>query len=127
MTEFSELVGKTIIKIDGLSDQYADEVIITCDDGTVYRMWHSQDCCESVAVEEVIGDVSDLIGTPIVVAEEVIYENKPTPDGAVGYDDYCWTFYKLRTIKGDVTIRWLGESNGYYSTDVYFDRMERCS
>lgn len=120
MAEFSELVGKTLIKIEGIDGQYADDLRFVCSDGSVYRMCHNQDCCETVQVEEVIGDIEDLIGTPIVVAEEVVYDNEPCPDGKTGYDDYCWTFYKFRTIKGDVTIRWLGESNGYYSTDVSF-------
>lgn len=84
-----------------------------------FKMTHFQDCCESVQIEEIHGDLDDLIGVPIVEAEEVIYDNEPTPDGQTGDpDDYRWTFYKLGTIKGHVTIRWLGESNGYYSTSV---------
>jgi len=37
----------------------------------VVRFAHYQDCCEHVRLEDVVGDLDDLIGTPIVVAEEV--------------------------------------------------------
>ncbi len=83
-------------------------------------MFHTQNCCESVEVSEVIGDVKDLIGSPILLAEE--RTNKECPEEFVSQ---TWTFYELRTIKGSVTIRWLGESNGYYSEDVEFEEISR--
>ena len=68
----------------------------------------------------------DLVGSEILLAEEV--SSGENPDGVtVEYQDsFTWTFYKLSTIKGSVTIRWYGESNGYYSEAVDFCEVGRC-
>lgn len=114
--EFSELLGKTITKFD-VSD---DEIFIECSDGSNYDMYHSQACCESVYIESVVGDVNDLIGTPILLAEESSSDENPEGVEIEYQDCFEWTFYKLATIKGYVDIRWYGSSNGYYSTSVSF-------
>src|SRR6185503_19691470 len=103
------LLGKTLAAVENKGD----EIILRTTDGEVYRQYHSQNCCESVTVEEIVGDLSDLIGSPILQAEEVEggAEVAPAPEYA---ESFTWTFYKLATIKGGVTIRWLGQSNGYY-------------
>mgnify|MGYP003295832161 CR=1 FL=1 len=117
---FSELVGKTIKNITGL-EKYSDEVIFECTDGSKYKMYHVQDCCESVEIDEVFGDVNDLIGQKIVLAEANTNSDKPRED----YENsFTWTFYKLATQKGYVDIRWYGTSNGYYSEAVDFDYPE---
>ena len=116
-TEFETLLGLTLTEID--KDDYRIQFVT--DTGRVFVQDHSQDCCEHVRIEEVHGDLDDLIGSPITMAEVVTYDNEPDPYGKTGSDeDYCWTFYKLATVKGYVTIRWLGESNGFYSTAVDF-------
>jgi hypothetical protein len=88
-------------------------------------MYHYQDCCESVYVESVVGDLSDLIGSPILQAEEVVQMSgdDASLEGR-GDESFTWTFYKLATIKGSVTIRWYGGSNGYYSESVTFKQLE---
>jgi len=85
-------------------------------------MFHSQDCCESVTIDDICGDVQDLVGTEILVAEEVMSDDFGPKER---YDEsYTWTFYKFRTIKGSVDIRWYGTSNGYYSESVSFTKIE---
>ena len=120
MAQFSDLLGKTLIKVENLEDE---EIRFHADDGTVYRLWHMQDCCESVTVEDIIGELGDLIGSPILLAEEVESEENPPDVKKEWQDSFTWTFYKLATAKGYVTIRWYGESNGYYSESVDFDAV----
>lgn len=121
--QFSELVGKTVVGVLGtVGDK---EFVMETKDGHEYVMYHEQDCCESVRVEDIAGDLNDLLGTPILEAEEV--SSDKDPEGYVNTDEWSdesrtWTFYKLRTIRGGVTLRWLGESNGYYSESVTFSR-----
>lgn len=118
----SELKGKTVTRIEGL-EEGSHEVKFVCDDGTEYLMYHSQDCCEHVRILEVIGDISDLTDSEILRADEESNEADQTDPDYVG-DSGTWTFYKLATRKGYVDIRWLGESNGYYSESVDFVKVK---
>ncbi|MGI6124016.1 MAG: DUF7448 domain-containing protein [Acetivibrionales bacterium] len=116
---FSTLIGKTLTKIE--VDDYKKEMVFRCDDGTSYKLLHYQSCCESVSIEDIIGNLDDLIGSPIVMAEEIAGAEGERKDE---WDDsFTWTFYKLATVKGYVTIRWYGTSNGYYSESVSFEKV----
>lgn len=107
--EVSDMLGKTFAEVEkhGL-----DEIKFTADNGDVYAFYHYQDCCESVVVKDIVGDLDDLVGAPLLEAEVT------TDSGNDGFDSYTWTFYKFGTIKGHVNISWHGESNGYYSESV---------
>jgi len=108
------LKGKTLSSIEKKENE---ELLFYTADGESYKMFNEQECCESVEIEEIIGDLDDLIGSPITMAEEV------TQEGENDWGTETWTFYKFATNKGYVTIRWLGESNGYYSESVYFEKI----
>jgi len=120
METFEALNGRIIESIDLLPDLGGDanEVIFNISDGEKYRLYHEQDCCESVYLEDVTGDLGDLIGSPILLAEEIEGESR-----SGDFESCTWTFYKLATIKGSVTLRWVGVSNGYYSERVDFGRV----
>lgn len=118
-TQFEILKGRILTNIEGL-EEGSEQVTFTCDDGTKFIMDHSQDCCENVRVLEVIGDAEDLIGSEILTAEEAVNPDDAPAVSEYDYDSSTWTFYKLSTRKGYVDIRWLGESNGYYSESVDF-------
>lgn len=122
--KFEDLKGKVLAKVENNKDE---EIIFTTDDGEVYKLYHEPDCCEYVTIEDICGDLDDLIGEPLLVAEEVEYKQDVNPGGVpeMKYDvSFTWTFYKLDTRKGGVTIRWYGESNGYYSESVDFCRVK---
>jgi len=123
MKRLGELVGKTVKEITG-GESGSDSMTMVTEDGFYFRLYHSRDCCESVNIEDIAGDVSDLIGSPITMAEEVTSNENPPGFTKEYQESFTWTFYKLATAKGYVTIRWYGESNGYYSESVELDVQE---
>ena len=117
MAKFSELIGKTITEIE----REENFLKFITSDGDRYVMKHDQECCETVTLEEVIGDLGDLIDSPIVEASKESGHLLPVKeDDGYASDSYTWTFYKIGSQKGFVTLRWYGESNGYYSEGVNF-------
>lgn len=102
----NELVGKTFLNV--FQGEYDDNDAVYFDD--VFVLGHSQNCCESVNLEEIIGDLEDLAETPILEARE----DCNSPD-LPSHESCTWTFYNFRTVKGSVTLRFFGTSNGYYS------------
>lgn len=120
---FSELIGKVLSEVDVQVIEIVFKVAPILDingfvitPGETYRLWHETDCCENVYVEDVVGDVADLVGTPILRAEA------SSNDDENACESGTWTYYKLATIKGYVDIRWYGSSNGYYSEAVSFTK-----
>jgi hypothetical protein len=120
--KFEDLKGQTIIsynliKADDSAKIYQDELHLHCESGKTLILTHQEQCCEHVYVEDICGDFSSIMNTPVLKASVV------TQDGAYN-DDPCydeetlWTFYNVSTLTGDMTIRWLGSSNGYYSVEV---------
>lgn len=117
--EIADFKGKTFTRIE-----VRDDEIIFHEGFERWRMFHEEECCESVEVEDVCGDIKDLLNTPIVQAFEKTSDENPTGISKESQDDsFTWTFYTLSTIKGTVTIRWYGESNGYYSEEVSIKKI----
>lgn len=118
--DVSVLKGLVLKSVEINDDK--DFIDITTECGRHFQMYHDQDCCEWVRIEDVIGDISDLLGSPLLMAECVTNMDKNPSDAKKEtiefQESFTWTFYKFATQKGYVTIRWYGESNGYYSEEV---------
>ncbi len=108
---FSELVGKTIYKID-IGETKSDITFYT-KENKMYKLYHIQECCETVVIEDINGDLNDLLNTEILKASI----NKNKKDSYIKY-----AFYNIATIKGYVTLRWYKEK-GNYSDMVTFSEV----
>ncbi len=117
------LLGKTIVAINGGEKDY-EWAHFVCSDGTEYLMFHEQDCCESVTIEDVCGDPKRLLYSPITLAEDISNEADQFERLSEWDDSHTWTWYKLATVNEYVTIRWYGTSNGYYCESVDFARIK---
>lgn len=117
----ADLIGHTMASVENCSNE---AIVFTTVEGRIFRLYHGQSCCENVAVEDVIGDLDDLVGEPILMAEEATSETNPEGITKDYQDSFTWTFYRFATVKGYVTIRWYGSSNGYYSESVDFEEVK---
>ena len=110
-----QMLGKTFVQVSGDVGGY--EMTFETANGERFMFAHSQDCCERVDINDIVGDLQDLCGEPLLVAEQVQGET-PVDFEEEYHESVTWTFYKFATRKGYVDVRWLGESNGYYSESV---------
>jgi hypothetical protein len=85
----------------------------------IVHMYHQQDCCEEVSLVD-YGDILDMKGQ-LIEAEEIT-NTMGTDEGHMTH-----TFYKFRTASEMETLRWVGESNGYYSEEITLDIYEQSS
>jgi len=112
-TNFSRLTGEVIREIRG-ADKGSDVIVFVCESGRIFEMYHEQDCCERVSVEDIAGDIDSVMGEPVLGAWEA------SSDDPNASESGSWTFYTIRTVTGTIVIRWYGYSNGYYSESVSF-------
>lgn len=119
-TVYDEVIGKTIESYEkgqfNDNNDGDDYLLFKFTDGTSLLFYHEQDCCEFVFIDDICGDLDDLVGSPLVTCECVQnFDNVREAE----YDDYwTWTFYHFATEKGRVDVKWYGTSNGYYSEKV---------
>lgn len=98
---FDSLKGKVVTKISRLTPG-SQEVVFVLKDKTFCILRCACGDDKDAAVEEVTGNVDDLIDTEILEAEKDVFE-----------DGYIRTLYKLTTAKGTVNILCKSECKQY--------------
>lgn len=119
MAVISQILGETPVEIRRAKDG-SEELEFVFATGKRFRFYHEQDCCESVSIVDICGDVQDLIGLPLLYAEEVTSADSLDDFKPSNGESETWTFYRFANVKGSIVVRWLGESNGYYSESVSY-------
>lgn len=117
VVKLKEFIGKTLKSVNVINDENDIKIIFEFDTGQKYKMYHEQFCCEDVYIEDITGNMQNLIDRELIMAEQV------QEYGENEHGTFTWTFYKLATRLGYVTIRWYGESNGYYSEEVWVEEI----
>ena len=112
MKMFELVKGKTIVEVVGLKKQ-EESVVLKLDDNSELEFYHEYSCCEDFWLEYFEFSGKDIVGAKILDVLLVSEKQEVTDNGSM-----TWTFYKIQTDKGELFMRWCGESNGYYSEDV---------
>lgn len=110
--------GRVIASVTGETGDETAEIVF--EDGSSLLLWHEQDCCEHVVLDEIQGSVATAVGERVLDA--VVHRSIDEDEDALSmdlYDDsFTWTYYTIRTRNATLVFRWYGASNGYYSEEV---------
>lgn len=126
-TSIEPLINQIPLYIEHLPQSSCGECInFYLDNGKLVTMYHPQDCCEDVHIDDISGNLDSLLFKPILQADEKTSTkaNESFDHSSEDYyyedESYTWTFYTLANVSSVVDIRWYGSSNGYYSESVNF-------
>ena len=117
-----DLIGQTITEISApIGDAF---IQIRTTQGGI-RALHQTDCCESIDLMRVDGDVDTLIGGVVTVAED---DTGCVPPDWAGKDyegeSVTWTKLTLGTSTASVHFWVRGASNGFYSETLEFELID---
>lgn len=114
----STIIGKTFTSIEVIeADGRNREILFSASNGAKYRMYHPLESTEIMAVTNIIGDLQDLLNSPITFVdkesnEKDIYARLHSPGSLLYGKDYYKTMrtvYTIRTAREKVRIVWIGE------------------
>ena len=112
--KLENLKGEILTAVDIFN---GDEIILTTQSGRRVKIFHEQDCCESVGIEGPEGDWTPLLGKVLLECrhESEQFERE--------YGTETKTTLTFRVDDTTVVSKWIGESNGYYSEEVHIEEL----
>lgn len=113
-----ELIGKTITDVAIMDQLDEDRVKLCCSDGSKYIMGHTQQHSESVYLEEVEGNIFDILNSPVIDAREDVSNDW------VGHSGHIYTTYIIATNNGAVVFKWAGTEDEDCSGDVRIRKFD---
>jgi hypothetical protein len=118
--EHLSIEGKTPSEI-----HVTDESLLFVCGNEAFQAYHLQDCCESVYIHDISGDLQSLVGKRVIKATQEAVSNEwpnDVPRPKYEPESFTWTTQVFRAKGVRVVVRWLGKSNGYYNEKVYFQQ-----
>jgi len=103
MAEISDLLGKTITKIEFEDDFSA--MHFHCSNDHFYSMC-DEEGKNFISLESIIGNLNNLINSPIIETKKDVIDN--------------YTFFSISTEKGNVAVKWAIKTNEYEHKEVDF-------
>ena len=91
------------ITLNSITAKVQDREVVFKGEHYEVKFFHDQGSDEIAFVKDIYGEINDLIGSPILLAE-VLEEFDLDGD-----ESLIFTFYKFATAKGYVTIVWSGD------------------
>ena len=106
---FEDMLGKTMKLV--VVDEDEETVVLMAVDGEKYRFF--EDIHSGVRMDGVSGDLSNLVGSPLLVADERVESSSVRIQGLhEEWEFRTWTFHEFATAKGSVTVRWSSHTDG---------------
>lgn len=105
------LLGETVRSVKQIDKE---EIRFETESGRKFVIMHSQDCCESVVIHDVSGDLQTLVGQKIVVYEGSWDNDLPSSMEPGMVESFTRSIFKVN----DIVIECFGQSNGYYNESM---------
>lgn len=114
MNDYKKYLDNMVGRVVKYVDIDKEEMKITCEDNSVFTFYHEQDCCEHVYIADTVGEPMSLKGWKLLLVDmEATRESSCDGD-----ESKTTTVVKFVTDENTVSVKWIGESNGYYSESV---------